>query len=90
MALCAQMALLSALGAFFWCSAGVYAASLRVVNVSTLGVDPNTTNHLNGESFQQDALVTFNGSSPPVLHTCKTSDNLLVDKRLSVCCILHL
>ena len=76
---CVEMRLLGLLGALFCSSAGVYAASLRVVNVSTLGVDPNTTNHLNGESFQQDALVTFNGASSPVLHTCETSDNLLVD-----------
>ena len=57
------MVLISVLGALFWCSAGAYAASLRVLGVTTLGVDPNTTNHLNGESFQQDALVTFNGES---------------------------
>ncbi len=37
------------------------AASLRVANVTTLGQDPQTVNRLNGESFQQDALVTFNG-----------------------------
>ena len=63
MALCAQMVLISVLGAFLWCTAGVYGASLRVLDVTTLGVDPNTTNHLNGELFQQDALVTFNGES---------------------------
>ena len=57
------MMLMSVLGAFLWSAAGVYAASLRVLDVTTLGVDPNTTNHLNGESFQQDALVTFNGES---------------------------
>ncbi|KAI0665592.1 hypothetical protein C8Q78DRAFT_986159 [Trametes maxima] len=39
----------------------VYAASIRVVDVTTLGQDPQTVNRLNGESFQQDALVTFNG-----------------------------
>lgn len=40
-----------------------FAASLRVVNVTTLGPDPQTVNRLNGESFQQDALVTFNGEN---------------------------
>ncbi|TBU45349.1 hypothetical protein BD309DRAFT_1017869 [Dichomitus squalens] len=55
------MMLLGVLGALLCLSAGVYGASLRVLDVTTLGVDPNTTNHLNGESFQQDALVTFNG-----------------------------
>ncbi|KAI0631533.1 hypothetical protein C8Q77DRAFT_1127375 [Trametes polyzona] len=40
---------------------GVRAASLRVIETTTLGEDPQTVNHLNGESFQQDALVTFNG-----------------------------
>ena len=39
----------------------VYAAILSVLDVTTLGEDPRTTNHLNGEAFQQDALVTFNG-----------------------------
>ena len=37
------------------------AKSLRVLDASTLGVDPPTLNRLNGESFQQDAVVTFNG-----------------------------
>ncbi|KAI0364621.1 hypothetical protein BV20DRAFT_974177 [Pilatotrama ljubarskyi] len=39
----------------------VYAASLRVVDLTTLGQDPQTVNRLNGESFQQDPLVTFKG-----------------------------
>lgn len=38
-----------------------YAASLRVISTTTLGQDPHTVNHLNGESYQQDPLVTFNG-----------------------------
>ncbi|ETW76405.1 lignin expressed protein lep1 [Heterobasidion irregulare TC 32-1] len=37
------------------------ASAVRVVANSTLGSDPQTVNRLNGESFQQDALVTFNG-----------------------------
>ncbi|CDO73884.1 hypothetical protein BN946_scf185016.g41 [Trametes cinnabarina] len=36
-------------------------AAVREVGISTLGQDPQTVNRLNGESFQQDALVTFNG-----------------------------
>lgn len=39
----------------------VCAASLRVLNSTTLGPDPATVNRLNGESFQQDALVIFQG-----------------------------
>ncbi|OSC98641.1 hypothetical protein PYCCODRAFT_1439153 [Trametes coccinea BRFM310] len=39
----------------------VYAATVRVVETTTLGQDPQTVNRLNGESFQQDALATFNG-----------------------------
>ncbi|KAI0070434.1 hypothetical protein K474DRAFT_1608722 [Panus rudis PR-1116 ss-1] len=34
---------------------------LQFLQSTTLGIDPSTTNRLNGESFQQDALVTFNG-----------------------------
>ncbi|KAI0739434.1 hypothetical protein C8Q80DRAFT_1274495 [Daedaleopsis nitida] len=49
------------LGSLLLVSLGVQAASLRVLDVTTLGEDPQTTNHLNGESFQQDPLVTFNG-----------------------------
>ncbi|KAI0821726.1 hypothetical protein BC628DRAFT_1422357 [Trametes gibbosa] len=40
---------------------GVCATSLHVVDITALGKDPQTVNRLNGESFQQDALVTFNG-----------------------------
>ncbi|KAM5540076.1 hypothetical protein V8D89_006216 [Ganoderma adspersum] len=68
------MRLLGLLGALSCSSAGVYAASLRVVNVTTLGVDPNTTNHLNGESFQQDALVTFNGYQYAAYYISDTSN----------------
>ena len=37
------------------------AVSLRHLGSTTLGIDPDTVNHLNGESFQQDALVTWSG-----------------------------
>lgn len=36
-------------------------ADVKVLNITTLGPDPPTVNRLNGESFQQDALVTFQG-----------------------------
>ncbi|KAJ8509343.1 hypothetical protein ONZ45_g8479 [Pleurotus djamor] len=42
-----------------WCLATGF--SLTSVDVASLGLDPATTNRLNGESFQQDALVTYNG-----------------------------
>jgi hypothetical protein len=34
---------------------------LTLLGSTTLGKNPSTVNHLNGESFQQDALVTFSG-----------------------------
>lgn len=34
--------------------------NLTLLQSTSLGRDPPTTNHLNGESFQQDPLVTFN------------------------------
>lgn len=37
------------------------AACLRHIQTTQLGLDPITTNRLNGESFQQDALATLNG-----------------------------
>ncbi|KAJ3554747.1 hypothetical protein NM688_g2946 [Phlebia brevispora] len=39
-----------------WCI-----SALHLLGSSTLGKDPQTVNRLNGESFQQDPLVTFNG-----------------------------
>ena len=41
--------------------------AVRVLNVTALGPDPQTVNRLNGESFQQDALATFNGFQYAVL-----------------------
>ncbi len=55
------MRVLGLLGTLLLLSLRVYAASLTVLDVTTLGEDPQTTNRLNGEAFQQDALVTFNG-----------------------------
>lgn len=34
---------------------------LKILESTTLGQDPATVNRLNGESFQQDAVVTVNG-----------------------------
>jgi hypothetical protein len=40
-----------------------YATSgiVRILDTTILGQDPQTVNRLNGESFQQDPLVSFNG-----------------------------
>ncbi|KAH7910670.1 hypothetical protein BJ138DRAFT_1152356 [Hygrophoropsis aurantiaca] len=35
--------------------------SVTILSTTTLGPDPQTVNRLNGESFQQDALTSFNG-----------------------------
>jgi len=35
--------------------------AIRFLDYTVLGQDPQTVNRLNGESFQQDPLVTFNG-----------------------------
>jgi hypothetical protein len=40
---------------------GIHGARLRMLETTVLGEDPSTVNHLNGESFQQDALTTSNG-----------------------------
>ena len=42
--------------------AGVSVGTISVVGSSILGQDPQTVNRLNGGSFQQDPLVTFNGT----------------------------
>ena len=49
------------------------ASAVRVVANSTLGSDPQTVNRLNGESFQQDALVTFNGTRPALFSLAHSS-----------------
>lgn len=41
--------------------------AIQTLNITKLGDDPQTINRLNGESFQQDALVTFNGFQYAVL-----------------------
>ncbi|PSR74487.1 hypothetical protein PHLCEN_2v9784 [Hermanssonia centrifuga] len=47
---------------------------LRLLQSTTLGQDPQTVNRLNGESFQQDALVTFNGYQYAVFWTADASN----------------
>jgi len=39
----------------------VLGGSVLLLNSTILGPDPQTVNRLNGESFQQDALTSFNG-----------------------------
>lgn len=46
-----------------WWSQAIVA--FRFLGSTALGQDPQTANRLNGESFQQDPLVTFNGESAP-------------------------
>ena len=37
------------------------ASAIQVLGNSVLGPNPSTVNHLNGESYQQDAIITFQG-----------------------------
>ena len=39
----------------------VATVAFKFLGSTTLGPDPQTVNRLNGESFQQDGVVTFNG-----------------------------
>lgn len=48
--------------------------AIQVLNVTNLGPDPQTVNRLNGESFQQDALVSFNGFQYGVLWVATPSN----------------
>lgn len=50
---------------WFWLSITLGAGAFRFLGSTTLGPDPQTVNRLNGESFQQDALVTLNGMFDP-------------------------
>lgn len=54
------MARIRSLGLFFLQTISA-AVAFRFLGSTTLGPDPQTVNRLNGESFQQDAVVTFNG-----------------------------
>ncbi|KAA1470785.1 hypothetical protein DENSPDRAFT_858561 [Dentipellis sp. KUC8613] len=49
-------------------------AAVRVLDRTTLGPDPQTVNRLNGESFQQDALVTFNDYQYAVFWVADTAN----------------
>jgi hypothetical protein len=64
----------------------VRSLQLRVLDTTTLGDDPRTVNHLNGESFQQNALVTSHGMSL-FSSTCRMSLNMTLG-RTSVCSLL--
>jgi hypothetical protein len=48
--------------------------SLRVLTTTVLGQDPQTVNRLNGESFTQDAISTFNGYQYGVFWTSDTAN----------------
>ncbi|EJD00360.1 uncharacterized protein FOMMEDRAFT_159034 [Fomitiporia mediterranea MF3/22] len=54
------------------------AGSISILGRSVLGEDPQTVNRLNGESFQQDALVTFNGYQYAAFYDANTSTNASV------------
>ncbi|KAI0085218.1 hypothetical protein BDY19DRAFT_452721 [Irpex rosettiformis] len=47
---------------------------LRLIGSTAIGQDPPTVNRLNGESFQQDALVTFNNYQYAVFWTASTTN----------------
>ncbi|KAI0337868.1 hypothetical protein BDW22DRAFT_1339134 [Trametopsis cervina] len=48
---------------------------IRLQESTTLGQDPQTVNRLNGESFQQDAIVTFNNYQYAVFWQAEAANN---------------
>ncbi|KAI5121544.1 hypothetical protein M0805_002603 [Coniferiporia weirii] len=58
--------------------ASAAAGTIDVLGSSVLGLDPQTVNRLNGESFQQDPLVTFNGFQYAAFYDASTSANASV------------
>ncbi|KIJ67199.1 hypothetical protein HYDPIDRAFT_127044 [Hydnomerulius pinastri MD-312] len=62
------------LGALLLGSAFVRASSVNLLGSTTLGPDPQTVNRLNGESFQQDAVTSFNGFQYAVHWTADTAN----------------
>ncbi|TDL16302.1 hypothetical protein BD410DRAFT_795503 [Rickenella mellea] len=54
---------------------GIAAKTVKVLQNSVLGPDPHTVNRLNGESFQMDALVTFQGFQYAAYYDASTSTN---------------
>ncbi|KAF8590350.1 hypothetical protein K439DRAFT_1330017 [Ramaria rubella] len=60
--------------------------SLIISNVrsTSLGLDPPTVNRLNGESFQQDALATFNGYQYAAFYGSSASANATTPRHVSV------
>ena len=52
----------------------VVRAAFTLLGSTPLGPDPQTVNSLNGESFQQDALVTLNGQPASCVYACSLTD----------------
>lgn len=65
-----------------------FSAGIKELGTSILGANPATVNHLNGEAFQQDPLVTFNGESCYLLPTEYTLIAMLII-RIPVRCVLR-
>ncbi|CAL1702651.1 unnamed protein product [Somion occarium] len=61
----------------------VLVQGLQLLDTSTLGKDPQTTNRLNGESFQQDPLVTFNGYQYAVFYEVDALNTSVRHPRIS-------
>ena len=61
-----------------WNVAPTSAMHITLESSSVLGADPQTVNRLNGESFQQDAVASFNGYQYAVLYDADTSSNASV------------
>ena len=57
--------------------------SLQLLGSTTLGQDPGTINRLNGESFQQDALVTFNSKHSRIIRVFRSLMQLQTISMLS-------
>jgi len=58
--------------------------SISGIQTTTLGRDPPTINRLNGESFQQDALASFNGYQYAVFYKSDASANATTPRHVSV------
>ncbi|KIJ31449.1 hypothetical protein M422DRAFT_185901 [Sphaerobolus stellatus SS14] len=58
--------------------------SISTIRRTVLGRDPPTVNRLNGESFQQDALVTFNGYQYAVFYGSDATATATTPRHVSV------
>lgn len=56
--------------------------NLTLLQSTSLGLDPPTTNHLNGESFQQDPLITFNSYQYAAYYTPTNSSPIETTPRV--------